>query len=154
MDDLAVVRPRITAMSLAAIDTVRRLEGLASERPQVQITTEHVIHGGMYSRTVRIPAGVMITGALVKLATLLIVQGDALAYIGDDEPMRLQGYTVLPASANRKQAFVALTDTHLTMIFPTYAKTVEEAESLFTDEIDILLSRRDVGSNHTVVTGE
>ncbi len=141
-------------MSPAAIDKVRQLEGLASAQPQVALTTEHVIHGGMYSRTICIPAGTMITGALVKVATLLIVDGDALAYIGDDEPMRLQGYTVLPASAGRKQAFVAIEATHLTMLFPTEAKTVEEAESQFTDEVEILLSRRDADSNSIVITGE
>lgn len=154
MNDVAITTPRIPAMTSAAIDKVRQLEALASEQKQVEITTEHVIHGGMYARTICIPAGTMITGALVKRATLLIVQGDALAYIGDDEPMRLQGYTVLPASAGRKQAFVAIEPTHLTMILPTAARTVEEAEAEFTDEVEILLSRRDAGSNRIIITGE
>lgn len=154
MTDLAVIAPRIPAMSPAAIDKVRQLESLASERPQVAIMTEHVLHAGMYARTIRIPADTMITGVLVKLATLLIVQGDAVAYIGEDEPMRLRGYTVLPASKGRKQAFVALAETHMTMLFPTAARSVEEAEHEFTDETDILLSRRDVGNNHVVITGE
>lgn len=154
MADLAVVTPRIPAMTPAAIDKVRQLEGVASQRPQVTIMTEHAIHGGMYARTIRLPAGVMITGALVKLATLLIVQGDAMAYIGDDEPLRLHGYTVLPASAGRKQAFVAIGDTNMTMVFPTAARTVDEAERKFTDEIDILMSRRDPASNATTITGD
>ncbi|CAN5192002.1 hypothetical protein BH10PSE6_BH10PSE6_16910 [soil metagenome] len=154
MTDLVAVAPRIPAMSPAAIDKVRQLEQLAGAQPQVPIVTGHVIHGGLYARTICLPAGVMITGALVKRATLLIVSGDARAYIGDDEPLRLQGYTVLPASAGRKQAFVALADTHLTMLLPTQARTVEDVEREFTDEIEILLSRRDADSNHVTITGE
>jgi hypothetical protein len=154
VDELAIATPRIPAMTPAAIDKVRQLEGVASQHPQVAIMTEHVIHGGMYARTIRLPAGVMITGALVRLATLLIVQGDAVAYIGDDAPLRLQGYTVLPASAGRKQAFVAIGDASMTMVFPTAARTIDEAEREFTDEIEILMSRRDPASNAITITGE
>lgn len=154
MTDLVITTPRIPAMTPAAIDKVRQLESLASAQTQVPIVTEHLIHGGMYARTICIPAGTMITGALVKLATLLIVQGDAVAYIGDDEPMRLQGYAVLPASAGRKQAFVAIEATHLTMVLPTQAKTVEEIEAEWTDEAALLISRRDADTNRITITGE
>ena len=41
------------------------------ECPQVAIQTTHHFHAGLYSRTIRIPAGVMITGALIKIPTLL-----------------------------------------------------------------------------------
>lgn len=154
MDDLVAVQPRIAAMSDAAIDNVRRLEGLAAAQPQVPIVTEHVIHGGMYARTVCIPAGTMITGVLIKRATLLIVHGDALAYVGDDGAVRFTGNHVVPASAGRKQAFVAIEPTYLTMLFPTQSRTVEDAEREFTDEGDILLSRRAADSNRVTITGE
>jgi hypothetical protein len=101
---------------------------------------------------VRVPAGVVITGALIKVATLLVAHGAAIVYVGD-EPLHLSGHTVLPASAGRKQAFVALSDVHLTMIFPTNARTVAEAEAQFTDEPELLASRRD-DRNRIVVTGE
>jgi hypothetical protein len=153
MADLTAARPRIAAMSEAAIGKVRRLEGLARTLPQVAIETGHVIHGGLYARTIFVPAGVMITGAEIKIATLLVVSGDALVYL-DGAPLRLQGYTVLPASAGRKQAFVALAGTHLTMVFPSDARSIDEAERQFTDEADTLASRRDAGSNHIVITGE
>ncbi len=145
-------RRAIPAMSVAAIETVRRMEMLASAQEQVGIWTVHMLHGGIYARTIKVPSGVMITGVLVKRATVLIVEGECLAYIGEDQPLRLKGYNVLPASAGRKQAFFALGDTNLTMILPTAAKTVAEVEREFTDEADILLSRR--GLNRVLVTGE
>ena len=150
MSELAV-RPGIPAMSDAAIEKVRRLEKRILAAPQVPMETSHVFHAGLYARTICIPCGVMITGALIKIATLLIVQGDAIVYL-DGESVRLEGYNVLPASAGRKQAFVALAETHLTMIFATDARTVEQAERAFTDEADRLGSRRD--SNHITITGE
>lgn len=154
MNELAIMTPRIPPMTPAAIDKVRQLEAWAGRLEHVPVATEHVIHAGLYARTVRLPAATMITGALVKLATLLIVQGDAVAYIGDDAPLRLRGYSVLPASPGRKQAFVAIEPTSITMMFPTRARTVEEAEREFTDELDLLLSRRAPDSNRTVITGE
>src|SRR5471032_2473707 len=102
MRDLAASQPRIAAqipaqipaMTARAIDKVRRLEGLASALPQVPIRTDHVLHAGMYARTVFVPAGVMITGVEIKIPTLLIIDGEATVYV-DGEPMRLSGHNVL-----------------------------------------------------------
>ncbi len=62
---------------------------------------------------------------------------------GSDGAVEVAGYTVFSASAGRKQAMVALTDTYLTMLFPTDAKTVDEAERAFTDEYDLLVTRKE-----------
>jgi hypothetical protein len=142
MADLILSRPTIPAMSEAAIGKVRELESIAVMLPQVPIGTDHVLHAGLYARTVMVPAGVLITGVLIKIATLLIVQGDALVYIGG-EPTRLNGYNVVPAAAGRKQAFIAESDVYLTMIFPTDALDVDEAERQFTDEVELLVSRKE-----------
>lgn len=140
-------RTIIAAMSEAAIDKVRLLEGERAGRPQIPIEMIHTFHAGMYARTAIIPAGTLITGALIRVATLLILQGDALMYIGEDKPVELSGYNVITAPPHRKQAFAAMTETHLTMIFPTKSVTVAEAEAEFTVETDLLLSRRDIASN-------
>ncbi|NQW53016.1 MAG: hypothetical protein HQ465_17410 [Rhodospirillales bacterium] len=145
MRDLAPSRPHIASMSSAAIDRVCRLESLASVLPQAAIGTDHVFHAGVYARTIKVPAGVMITGVLIKIPTLLIVHGDALVHV-ESGPLELHGYNVVPASAGRKQAFVALTDTHLTMIFATDACDVDAAEREFTDEFDKLMTRRETAT--------
>lgn len=153
MFDVAVLQNRIPAMSEVAIDNVRQLETYTLKAPQSEIPTSHIIHGGMYARSIMIPAGVVLTGALIKVATVLIVHGDCIVYIGD-EAKQLSGYQVFAASAGRKQAFVAKTDTYLTMIFSTDAKTVTEAEEWFTNEAHLLMSRHVDAENHVVVTGE
>ena len=131
----------IPAMNADAIDKVRQIETAVAKAPQVKIDTHHIIHGGMYVRTIRIPAGVMITGVLIKVPTILVVKGDAVVYTGSSTK-ELHGYSILSAEAGRKQAFVALTDVHLSMMFPTQAQTAEAAEREFTDETELLVSRR------------
>lgn len=143
----------IAPMSAEQIASVTAVEQRAMACPQVPIKTHHVLHAGMYSRTIRIPAGVVLTGALIKIPTLVLIDGDVVVGRGD-ESMRITGNAVIPAGAGRKQAFITYQDTTVTMIFPTKATTVEQAEAEFTDDTDMLFSRRDPEFNTTVITGE
>ena len=129
----------------AAQEKLRRNE-------QAPVHTEHVIHGGMYARTITLPPGGWVLGALVKVPTLVITVGRAKVLIGE-QWQEVKGYQVLPASAGRKQLFYALEPFIVTMIFPTSAKTVEEAEREFTDEHELLLSRAQ-DLNAVTITGE
>lgn len=141
----------IPSMSAVAIDKVREFENMALRLPQADLGTRHLIHAGMYARTIMIPAGVSLTGALITIPTVLVISGHVIINTGDGL-MELSGYHILPASANRKQAFLTKSDTYLTMIFATSAKTVSDAECEFTDESDKLMSRH--GENKIVITGE
>lgn len=122
--------------------------------PQAEIPTDHVIHGGVYSRTVRIPEGVVAIGVFIKVPTTVVVNGHAWVFVGEGWT-ELNGYNVFAARAGRKVmcAAVGPGPVEFTMILQTKAKTVEEAEAEFTDEVESLLSRRQ--DNETVtVTGE
>lgn len=150
---LVAAESRIPAMSIEAIDKVRELEAITRELPQVEIATDHVLHGGMYARTICIPAGVVLTGVFIRVPTLLVFDGHATVNSGED-PVTLTGYHVLAASAHRRQAFLAHGDTTLTMVFATQAKTVAEAEDEFTDEAHLLFSRKPGAVNRINITGE
>lgn len=120
--------------------------------PQIEIQTEHVIHGGMYTRTIRLGPGVVLMGALIKIPTMLIVSGRTKVFTGESW-IELDGYHVIPARAGRKQIFVTQEDTNITMMFRTDAKTVDQAEEEFTDEAEALMSKQ--GDKDTVtVTGD
>lgn len=153
MSKLTAHTPPLPPMSNEAISKVRELEAIILDMPQADLTTHHVFHGGMYARTIMIPAGVVLTGALIKISTMVIVCGDVTVYVGD-KAMELYGYNVIPASAGRKQVFLAKSDTWVTMLFPTDAVTVAEAEAKFTDEIDILASGGELCKNVVTITGE
>jgi hypothetical protein len=134
------------------IEFVKSVETEARQQDQVHIVTEHLFHGGVYTRTICVPAGVMITGALIKIPTTLTVSGHALIVVGDNEEVIIEGFMAVPASSGRKQVFIAYADTFISMSFKTDAKTVDEAEREFTDEFDMLKSRD--CDNYVVVTGE
>lgn len=153
MSSVVAVKARVPAMSDQAVQRVYALQAGLSHLPQEDIETHHVLHGGQYSRTVKIRAGVMIVGVLIKVPTTIVISGDASVYLGD-QTIRLTGYNVLPASAHRKQAFVAHEDTYLTMSFATDAMTIEQAEDEFTDEGDTLVSRHPDAINEIIITGE
>lgn len=149
---IPATRSAIAPMAPEAIDKVRQLEARTAELEQVEIPTDHVLHGGMYARTIKIPAGVLLTGALIKRATTLVISGHVTVFVGAGT-IEINGYQVLPASAGRKQAFLAHADTFVTMLFPSEAASVEAAENEFTDEADRLLSRRQACESITI-TGE
>tara|TARA_R110000744_G_scaffold120386_2_gene224316 strand:+ start:435 stop:893 length:459 start_codon:yes stop_codon:yes gene_type:complete len=152
MHSLQATLDYVPAMTDAALDNARAMEKLVGAAPQYAVETHHVIHGGMYCRTILLPAGHILTGALVKVPTLLTVNGCVSVYLGDAGSVEIEGHAVLPASPGRKQVFVSHTDTHISMVFATNAQSVEEAEGFMTDEADILMSRSNM--NTVVVTGE
>lgn len=137
----ALAYPTLPAMTDDQIDLVCRAEEALHDAPQTEITTNHLFHAGMYARTMRLPAGNVLVGALVKVPTVVFFSGEADVFIGD-QTIRLSGFHVIPADAMRKQMFLAHTDCDITAIFPTDAKTVEAAEAQATDKPDTLLSRR------------
>lgn len=60
----------------AAIRRVEELgEALKQNFPEYVFPVEHSLHGGMYARTIRMPAGTAAVGTLIRVPTLLIVAG-------------------------------------------------------------------------------
>lgn len=133
-------------------DRLRSLEDALIGHEPVELPTQHVFHAGMYARTIVMPPGIVLTGALMKRATLVIVVGRARVLAGE-EWIELAGCNVIPASAGRKQVFASCSEVTITMVFPTAARTVDEAEAEFTDDAARLLSRRQ-DANTVVITGE
>lgn len=132
--ELRAASPCLPAMSAEAVARVCELEGLSLNYcEQVEFPMEHLIHAGMYARTLHMKAGEFLTGALLRVATTLIVSGDCTVFVGE-ETIELRGYTVLPGSAGRKQVFVAHTGVSMTMIFPTKATTISDAEREATND--------------------
>ena len=154
MSDLATIPAgALTPPSPAMLDKLRQAEDLILRCPQVEIVTEHLLHGGMYARTIRRGPGVVATGSLILRATILIVSGDCTVLTGDRR-VDLTGYNVLPGMAGRKQLSLTHGPVEMTMIFPTFATTVEEAENEIFAEADQLLSRKDGSKDQITITGQ
>lgn len=143
----------IRAMSPNAIAQVAAVEAdLRQSNHQIGLKTKHVFHGGIYRRVVLLPEGTEMVGVLIKNPTTIIVLGDAFMW-GSDGWVHV-GNEVLIGSAQRKQHFLANADTEIHMLFPTTARTVDEAEREFTNDFADLLSRRIDAGDETIITGE
>jgi hypothetical protein len=154
MSEITIPRPAgvVPATSPAGLDLVNQIEKRVLETPQLKLITRHVIHAGVYSRTICVLKGTVMTSALIKVPTTVTICGDASMLVGDAREVRVKGYEVVAASAGRKVAYIAHEDTYITMSFKTNARSVHEAEAEFTDEHERLMSRR--GVNEVVITGE
>lgn len=147
----AITGHRITRTSAQGLANASALEAAMRGLPQLEAETHHVIHAGIYTRTIMMPAGAVLVGVEIKIGTVLIVSGDITLTV-DNKVQRLSGYHVLPASAGRKQVCAAHADTWLTMIFSTDATNIDAAEQEFTHEAEKLLSRS--MRNSVLITGE
>lgn len=158
MSDLAVNTPPmfpsvIPAPSPIMLDELMRLQTALANLPQVPLATEHLLHGGMYARTVRRNLGSITVGSLMTKASILIVNGPCSILI-EDRQVDLEGYNVLAGQPGRKSLSVARGLVEMTMIFPTSAATVEEAENEICAEADQLVSRRNDSRNTVTITGQ
>lgn len=149
MHDIIPLHARLAPATPEAIDKVRQLTEVSKQLPHVPFAIEHMLHAGMYTRTTRLPPGTVVTAALIKIPTVLIIVGACRVY-NNDELIDVSGYTVLPGSAGRKVAFVTLSEVAMSMMFPTTVKTVAEAEREFTDEYEQLVADRHI----VLITGE
>lgn len=140
--------------SPASIDKVNRLAVAIREKLEpCPFVTEHMLHAGMYTRTVRLPADTACAAVLIKVPTVLIFVGSADVY-ANDEIIPVEGYSVLPGSAGRKIAFVTHSEVAMSMMFPTTATTVDEAQRQFTDEHELLVPLSKAEDHLVLITGE
>ena len=143
MNEISTVKAGagLSECSAEAIETVKAARSELAKAPQVMLPCEQHIHAGVYTRTLYIPKGICVFGTLIKRTTQLIIAGHALINDGT-KAVELKGYNILDCAANRIQCAYAIDDTYATMIFATDAKTNDEAEREFTDEFELLQTRR------------
>jgi hypothetical protein len=151
--DVVPVHTRLAPTNQQAIEKVEQFCDELLKLPQIPFVTEHMLHGGIYTRTIRLPAFTAIVAVLIKVPTSLIFAGEADIYT-NGELVRVNGYSVLPGSAMRKVAAVTYSPFAVSMMFATTAKTVEEAEKEFTDEFDLLVPLSEADRHLILVTGE
>jgi hypothetical protein len=138
----------------AAIKKVNELaHAIRTQLPALPFVTEHVLHGGMYTRTVRLPPRTIIAAALIKRTTMLIIDGDCDVWV-NDKLIRVAGYSVITGTAGRKFALTTYSAVNASMVFPTDAKTIDEAQREFTDEHEMLPSLANAGEHAVLITGE
>lgn len=141
---LAPVSPRM-------LDQLNQVHRLMESCPQIPLATEHLIHGGMYARTIRRGTDSVTVGSIINKATILIVHGECSLLVGDRR-VDLTGYNVLAGLPGRKSFSWTHSPVEMTMIFRTDARTVEDAEEEVFGEAANLLSRQVDSRNEVSIT--
>ena len=121
-------------------ERVAALEEEVLKLPQIDLQTTHVIHGGIATRTIFIPAGTVITGALTNLDNVCILCGD-ITVTTDKGAKRLTGFHVIPAGSGFKRAGYAHSDTYWSTSWKTDLTNIEEIENEMTNECAKLQTR-------------
>lgn len=120
---------------------VAALERAALQLPQVDLSTTMTVIGGVCARTILIPAGTFLTGALTNIDNVCVMVGD-ITVTTDEGAMRLTGHHVLPAAAGAKRAGLAHADTYWTTIWRTDLTDPQAIEDEMTGEAGMLQTRR------------
>lgn len=121
-------------------DRVSQLEAMVLTAPQVDLQTQHKLSGGMYARTIFIPAGTVLTGATHKRDHINVMVGDIT--VSTDEGMRrLIGFNVLETKAGMKRCGFAHADTQWTTISRTDLVVIEDIEDELVVESERLQTR-------------
>lgn len=135
--------------NIATIEKVEALEALILKHPQVDLQTKHELSGGVYARTIFIPAGTVLTGARHKKDHVNIVFGD-ITVSTDDGMKRITGYHVIPTKAGMKRVGFAHADTAWTTVCQTELTDIEEIENELVEEAEKLQTRQLTIATETV----
>jgi quercetin dioxygenase-like cupin family protein len=113
--------------------SVEALQAAMLELPQYEPPTEHVFHGGMYCRQVKIPAGCTIVGKKHKQDHLFMIVSGEVCIVDDGQTQTLVAPAVLKSKIGVKRAIHAVTDTVFLTVHATEAVDVEQAEELLVE---------------------
>lgn len=128
------------------LSNLKEIEKKMLTKEQIKLLTIHSLYNGVYTRTILLKENEVICGALIKIPTTLIINGNIQVSDGDSV-VDIVGFDVFLCEPNRKQLMKANGNTSITMLFKTDAKTIEEAEQEFTDDFLSLVSRREDSIN-------
>jgi mannose-6-phosphate isomerase-like protein (cupin superfamily) len=93
---------------------IYRLESELLKLPQVEMPLDHDFCNGLYARTMHIPAGTVLTGAVHRDESFFVVRKGHLVVTTDNGTAEVGPGFMSVTRANTKRAGVALTDVEVT----------------------------------------
>jgi hypothetical protein len=113
---------------------IYRLEGALLQLPQVDMPVQHAFCAGLYARTMHIPAGTILTGAIHREESFFLVRKGELIVSTDNGPCTLRSGDMSVSKIGTKRAGIALTDVEVTTFHanPTNEQEPQKLWDLFT----------------------
>ena len=142
LDDTPAVLPAVPTR-----EQIERLEGVLLQVEQqgggIELDTWHHFADGLVARTIMIPAGACLTGAVHKAEHLNVCHGDITVWT-EQGMRRLTGYHVLPSLPGAKRVGLAHAQTFWTTVHanPANERDIAVLEDALVADSDRLQSRR------------
>jgi len=113
---------------------IYRLEAELLKLPQVDMPVDHDFCNGLYARTMHIPAGTILTGAVHREESFFLVRKGELIVSTDDGPLTLRSGDMSVSKIGTKRAGITLTDVEVTTFHanPTNEQEPQMLWDLFT----------------------
>ena len=113
---------------------IYRLEAELLKYPQVEMPVEHAFCNGIYARTMHIPAGTILTGAVHRDESFFLVRRGILIVTTDDGSRQLFPGDMSVTKAGAKRAGIAVTDAEITTFHanPSNETEPEKLWNMFT----------------------
>ncbi len=131
MSDIIREPNRFVTPNLDIRERIDAIEARAKEQPQVEIESVHVVGGGMFARTIRIPAGVQISGRIHRAEHINIMSGGSIIVITEEGAKHLTGFNIMKCLPGSKRLARAIEDTIWTTIIRTDETDLNKIEELF-----------------------
>jgi hypothetical protein len=113
---------------------IYQLEAELLKLPQVDMPVDHAFCAGLYARTMHIPAGTVLTGAVHREESFFLVRKGDLIVSTDNGPKRLGPGDMSISKIGTKRAGIALTDVEVTTFHanPTNEQDPQALWDMFT----------------------
>lgn len=136
---MSTAQVAVRTPSTPARQAIKDLEGAIKELPQTDCPLAHMFARGLYSRTILIKAGTVLTGAVHKYSHFSVVTAGEVTVVTEEGRRLIKAPWMEVSPAGVKRAMYAHQDTLWTTFHHTQAKTPEEAEAdLVVADFDLL----------------
>lgn len=130
----------LAVLSNPSAESIDRYESYLYKLAQVDFQTTHTISGGLYSRTIFIPAGVSLVGATHSKDHVNVMVGD-ITVTTDTGMKRITGFNVFPTKAGMRRVGYAHSDTYWTSVIRTDETELSKIEEDITPDSQKLQTR-------------
>lgn len=113
---------------------IYQLEAEILKLPQVEMPVDHDFCNGLYARTMHIPAGTILTGAIHREESFFLVRKGELIVSTDNGPRTIGPGDMSISKIGTKRAGIALTDVEVTTFHanPTNEQEPQKLWDMFT----------------------
>jgi len=124
-----VFHPTFQSLCLPLNDRIRKLEKYLSTLDQVKVEVDHEFIDGLYKRTMRVPAGTVLTGAIHKVKHMDVMIQGVMEVVTEDGIKTIEAPFTMTTEIGVKKCGIAITDVVWCTFHAAPYDTVEEMEA-------------------------